>query len=207
MRYLKRKRLKHAGKPRGFWGRRIMRDMNKSHSDLTDWGLSFLDFAKDDVILDIGCGGGKTVQKLAACTKNMVYGIDHSPTAVAESLYLNKKSVRKGQVGIVEASVSALPFGADTFNKATAIETVYFWPDLVSDLKEVRRVMKDGGQLLVATAARSDSRKAEEWMEFQRQNGLKIPCASSLAQAMKAAGFHNVEANIRGEWLSVTAEK
>lgn len=207
MRYLKRKRLEHAGKPRGFWGRMTMRDMNKSHGDLTDWGLSFLNFAKDDVILDIGCGGGKTVQKLAAFTKGKVYGIDHAPTAVAESIHVNKKFAQKGQVGIVEATVSALPFGVDTFTKVTAIETVYFWPDLVNDLKEVRRVMKDGGQLLVTTEARSDSQKAKEWVEFQRQSGLNIPSAASLAQTMKAAGFHSVEANIRGEWLSVIAEK
>jgi ubiquinone/menaquinone biosynthesis C-methylase UbiE len=207
MRYLKQKRMENAGKPRGFWGRLTMRDMNKSHSDLTDWGLSFLAFKKDDVVLDIGCGGGKTVQKISDYTKGQVYGIDHAPTAVAESLHVNRKAIRKGQVAIVESSVSALPFGVDTFTKVTAIETIYFWPDLENDLKEIRRVMKDGGQLLIATESRADSQEAKEWVKIQRENGLYIPSATSLAKALKATGFHNIEANIRGEWLSVTAEK
>ncbi len=207
MRYLKRKRMENAGKPRGFWGRKTMRDMNKSHSDLTDWGLSFLNFAEDDMILDIGCGGGRTVHKLTGCTKGRIYGIDHAPTAVTKSLCVNKKAVDKGQVGIVEATVSALPFGADTFTKVTAIETVYFWPDLVNDLKEVRRVMKKDGQLLITTEDRADSSKAKAYVEMQRQSGFFIPSAASLARALKAAGFHHIEANIRGEWLSLTAEK
>lgn len=207
MRYLKRKRIENAGKPRGFWGKKTMRDMNKSHSDLTDWGLSFLNFEENDVILDIGCGGGRTVQKLASRTKGKVYGVDHAPTAVTKSLRVNKKAIYKGQVGIVEATVSALPFGVDTFTKVTAIETVYFWPDLVNDLKEIKRVIKKGGSLLITTEARADSAKAKEWVEIQRQSGFFIPSATSLAQAMKTAGFHHIEANIRGEWLSVTGVK
>ncbi|KAF5040804.1 tRNA (mo5U34)-methyltransferase [anaerobic digester metagenome] len=207
MRYLKRKRMENAGKPRGFWGRKTMRDMNKSHSDLTDWGLSFLNFGEDDVILDIGCGGGRTVQKLATQTKGKVYGIDHAPTAVTKSLWINKKAVDKGQVGIVEATVSALPFGVDTFTKVTAIETVYFWPDLVNDLKEVRRVLKKDGQLLITTEDRADSGKTKDYGAMPDQNGFFVPSAASLAKALKAAGFHRIEANIRGEWLSLTAKK
>ncbi|HMM07350.1 MAG TPA: class I SAM-dependent methyltransferase [Clostridiales bacterium] len=207
MRYLKRKRMENAGKPRGFWGRKTMRDMNKSHSDLTDWGLSFLNFGEDDVILDIGCGGGRTVQKLATRTKGKVYGIDHAPTAVTKSLWVNKKAVDKGQVGIVEATVSALPFGVDTFTKVTAIETVYFWPDLVNDLKEVRRVLKKDGQLLITTEDRADSGKTKDYGAMPGQNGFFVPSATSLAKALKAAGFHRIEANIRGEWLSLTAKK
>ena len=207
MRYLKRKRVENAERPQGFWGKRTMRAMNKSHSILTDWALSFLKLKKGDLSLDIGCGGGRTVQKLAALTEAKVCGVDHAATAVAQSLRLNQKAVNSGRVVIANSAVSALPFAGDTFTKVTAIETVYFWPDLVNDLKEVKRVMKDRGCLLIATEARADSRNIKQWEEVQRQIGLKVPSADSLAKALKAAGFRRIEAHIRGEWLAVVAEK
>jgi SAM-dependent methyltransferase len=35
------------------------------------------------------------------------------------------------------------------FDLALAVETQYYWPDLVNDMKEVRRVLKPGGRLVV----------------------------------------------------------
>lgn len=207
MRYLKRKIVENAEKPQGYWGRKTMRSMNKSHSDLTDWGLSFLHIKEDDAILDIGCGGGRTVQKLASLTKGYICGVDHAATAVTQSLRVNLKNVKKGRVVITKASVSALPFAPNTFTKVTAIETIYFWPDLTNDLHEISRIMKKGGHLLIVTEARADSPNVRQWAEIQRQIGLKIPSAPALAKELKAAGFHQIEAHIRGEWLAVTAEK
>jgi ubiquinone/menaquinone biosynthesis C-methylase UbiE len=40
--------------------------MNARHSKVTDWGLSQASIGKQDIILDVGCGGGRTVSKLAA---------------------------------------------------------------------------------------------------------------------------------------------
>jgi len=40
--------------------------MNARHSAVTDWGLSQISVKKNFAILDIGCGGGRTVSKLAA---------------------------------------------------------------------------------------------------------------------------------------------
>jgi hypothetical protein len=52
--------------PTGWFGRWHLRRMNRHHSRLTDWGLSHISIGNDVAILDIGCGGGRTVQKLAA---------------------------------------------------------------------------------------------------------------------------------------------
>jgi len=51
--------------------------MNASHSNLTDWGLQHVSIANHYTILDVGCGGGRTVSKLAAmATQGKVYGVD-----------------------------------------------------------------------------------------------------------------------------------
>jgi len=57
--------LSQRRKPTGWVGRLVARGMNTSHSRLTDWGLKRLSIGKGFTILDIGCGGGITISKLA----------------------------------------------------------------------------------------------------------------------------------------------
>ncbi len=44
-----------------------------------------------------------------------------------------------------QASVAELPFKAEQFEVVTAFETVYFWPELTQNFREVYRVLKPGG--------------------------------------------------------------
>jgi ubiquinone/menaquinone biosynthesis C-methylase UbiE len=53
--------------------------MNSRHSKVTDWGLSHVSVEKNATVLDVGCGGGRTISKLAAIvTHGKVYGVDFS---------------------------------------------------------------------------------------------------------------------------------
>jgi fibrillarin-like rRNA methylase len=66
--------------------------MNASHSKLTDWGLEQVCIEKHYTVLDAGCGGGRTVSKLAAiATEGKVYGIDYSEESVAASKRTNAR--------------------------------------------------------------------------------------------------------------------
>jgi SAM-dependent methyltransferase len=66
-------------KPTGWLGRFLLWQMNSRHSRLTDWGLIHVSVEPHFTILEVGCGGGRTVHKLAAlATKGKVYGIDYS---------------------------------------------------------------------------------------------------------------------------------
>jgi len=53
-------------KPRGWQGRLTLWRMNLSHSGVTDWGLTHISVGIHDIVLDVGCGGGRTIAKLAA---------------------------------------------------------------------------------------------------------------------------------------------
>lgn len=137
-------------KPNRWVGRPFLWLMNRSHSTLTDWGLQQVSIEKNFCILDIGCGGGRTVQKLAAvATEGHVCGVDYASGSVAVSSSKNAGLIKDGRVEIHQASVSALPFPDGMFDLALAVETQYYWPDLVNDMKEVRRVLKPGARLLV----------------------------------------------------------
>src|SRR5215469_5689093 len=75
--------LFQARKPGKWFGRIFLRLMNQSHSNMTSWGLKHAAIGNEFTILDVGCGGGKTVNDLAASAPNgRVYGIDYSEGSV-----------------------------------------------------------------------------------------------------------------------------
>jgi ubiquinone/menaquinone biosynthesis C-methylase UbiE len=134
-------------KPSKWVGRFFVWLMNLSHSNLTDWGLTHIRIEKDFTILDVGCGGGRTIQKLAAATQGMVYGVDYANGSVAASRAKNAQLVEVGRVEIKHASVSQLPFPGNKFDLVTAVETQYYWPDLPNDMREILRVLGPGGNV------------------------------------------------------------
>lgn len=135
-------------KPTRFVGRIFTSLMNASHSELTDWALAHVQIPANAAVLDVGCGGGRTIEKLANLAP-LVYGIDYAAGSVAASIAHNKQLLAEKRVHIQQASVSQLPFPENSFDVVTAIETQYYWPDLLSDMREILRVLKPGGRLVV----------------------------------------------------------
>ena len=154
--------IRQFRKPSRWVGRPFLWLMNQRHSDLTDWGLQHVQVEKNFNILDVGCGGGRTIRKLAAMAPaGKVYGADYASGSVAASRANNAALIREGKVDVIQASVSNLPFAENTFDLVTAVETQYFWPDLLNDMNEVRRVLKPGGILVVIAEAYKDGGKSK----------------------------------------------
>ena len=135
-------------KPQGKLGNIQLKSMNKEHTPVSLWGLKHLNIKSDDVILDVGCGGGINVKRMAKSAKK-VYGIDYSIESVKLSKEVNEKLRDEGKVEIIEGNVKSLPFEDNTFDIVTAFETVYFWPDIEKCFAEVKRVLKPGGIFLI----------------------------------------------------------
>ena len=142
--------LLQARKPDKWFGKIFARAMNTGHDTMTDWGLLPVSIGSQFKILDVGCGGGRTVEKLAAMApRGSVYGVDYADGSIAASREHNAALIKAGRVVIQKASVSRLPFVDNTFDLATAIETQYYWPDLEGDMREILRVLKPGAQLVI----------------------------------------------------------
>jgi ubiquinone/menaquinone biosynthesis C-methylase UbiE len=137
-------------KPSDRAGRSVLQRMNASHAAVTQWGLTHVAIGDHFTILDVGCGGGRTVDRLAAiATHGTVYGVDFSEASVAMARETNLPAIADGRVIIEQAPVSALPFPDSTFDLVTAVETHYYWPDLPHDVREVMRVLKRSGMFLI----------------------------------------------------------
>ncbi len=138
--------FRQVRKPSGWLGRHVVRGMNLGHATMTDWGLQQVSVPTNAAILDVGCGGGWTVRRLAALApEGNVIGLDYSAASTAVSQDTNAKEIEAGRVQIARGSVAALPFPDRTFDIVTAVETHYYWPDLPANVREILRVLKPGG--------------------------------------------------------------
>jgi SAM-dependent methyltransferase len=188
-----------AKKPTGLLGAILARVMNRGHDKLTNWGLNFLNIRDDDKILDIGCGGGRTINKLARIVhKGKIYGIDYSDVSVKTSSKINKLYINQGKVEIQKASVSSIPFSNNYFNIITAIETYFLWPDLENDMKEVFRVLKPRGKLLIVSEVYKSDRR-DKWVKILEKLNIdpnKIVNSQTkeeFHQLFIDAGYKNIE--------------
>lgn len=170
--------------------------MNSSHSKLTDWGLAQISIKKHCTILDVGCGGGRTVSKLAAiATQGKVYGLDYSDESVAATKRMNAQGIGLGRVEVRHGSVSQLPFPDGMFDLVTAVETHFWWPNLPGDMGEVFRVLKPGGTLVIIAevykgANTTVSRLAEK---YASRTGMKLLSVDEHRELFTNTGYSNVE--------------
>ena len=179
-------------KPDRFAGRLFAWLMNGSHGPLTDWAFTHLDIPRGATALDVGCGGGRTIEKLAAKAA-LVYGVDYAAGSVAASRAHNKKLIAEGRVFVEQASVSHLPFPDDKFDIVTAIETQYYWPDLNGDMREILRVLKPGGRLMVVAESYKGARNDVLLGPVMKLLGSSRLSVDDHRALFTAAGFADVE--------------
>lgn len=196
--------------PSKWIGQPFARIMNLSHSGLTDWGLQHVKVEKDFTVLDVGCGGGRTIQKLAAmATEGKVYGVDYAQGSVAVSRSKNEQAINEGRVKIKQASVSQLPFADNKFDLVTAIETQYYWPDLPNDMQEVLRVIKPGGTLLIIAETYKGGTGSQATAPIMRLLGSSRLSVEDQRNLFATAGYSDVqvfEEQKRG-WICVSGKK
>ena len=187
--------INQCRKPTGWLGRFVLWSMNSSHSKLTDWGLGHISVGKDDTILDVGCGGGRTVGKLAKIApEGKVYGVDYSEESVAASKRTNAREIDARRVEVRHGSVSRLPFSDGMFDLVTGVETHFFWPDLPGDVREVFRVLKPGGTfLLIAEVYGGAQTKAGQLAKkYAPQTGMKLLTVEEHRELFDEAGYSDV---------------
>ena len=188
------KLIRQCRKPTGWLGKATAWGMNKGHSEITEWGLGYISIGKSDKILDVGCGGGETVHRMAKIAEDgRVYGVDFSRESIAVSRGRNRRLIRAGRVAICCGCVSDLPFADDLFDLVTAIETHYFWPDLVSDMQVVLRVLKPGGRLIIIGEAYKGGKYEDRNQKWVQWGDMIYHSVDELGEFFAAAGFSDVQ--------------
>jgi SAM-dependent methyltransferase len=148
--------------------------------------LAALDLQPDDVLLEIGCGGGAFLEQ-ALRSGCRAAGIDHSPEMVRVARDLNAQAIAQGRLELVEASAERLPFGDDSFTCAAMMQVFFFLPDAEAVLAECRRVLRPGGRLAVFTI--SELARGTPAAPEPMASRSRFYTEDELVRLARAAGF------------------
>ena len=199
----------NPGFPSGDEGREMLEHMNGGeHEKLATWGLEYFNTNKNADILEIGCGGGANIVRLLKkCPSGSITGIDYSELSVEISRENNKDALERGIVHVMKGNVLSLPFDDESFDAATAFETIYFWQNLSKAFAQVYRVLKKGGTFFICNETDGEDPEGYDW-EKENDN-LKIYKIDEIKDFLREAGFSEIKINRKQEngWICFAATK
>jgi len=142
---------RQARKPSGFIGQYIMSNFFKiGNADLNKFIKENLDLIASDDVLEIGFGPGLLIYDMAQITTaGHINGIDFSETMLNQAVKKNKQFIKNQKVTLQKADCASLPFNDKHFDKICSANTLYFWEQPQINLREIYRVLKPGGKLVI----------------------------------------------------------
>lgn len=187
--YLKAYLAKQLGHPSGWFGRGLIRLLNRENAGMNQLALEALALQDGEYILEIGFGGGYLIeQMLAIAPSSPIVGVDYSADVVTAGQKRFRKAIAQSRLTLQQASVEALPFVNQTFDAIATINTLYFWPDLGLGLAECHRILKPSGRLVL-------SYNAPEFLEQQQltQHGFRAYAPDAIEDSLRQAGFIHIK--------------
>ena len=168
-----------AGRPSGLIGWAVGLYLRWRNADLNAAAIDALVPFPGDRVLEIGFGPGEALRRLAAVRDiGKIIGIDHSEAMLHMAEQRNRPAIQLGIVELRLAGVEAAPLAERSFDAVLAVDCVQYWPDLISDLAVVRRLLRPGGRALFGLHG-----------VVTKGEGLSPP---KLRQALVAAGFGQI---------------
>lgn len=167
-------------------------------------------------VLDVACGTGVVSRTAAvlAGTGGSVAGVDlGEPTVAIARAYPAEENA--APIDYAQADAAVLPFDAEDFDVALCQQGLQFFPDRAGALAEMRRVLKPGGRVAIATwkdieppfsaiadaLGRHVSAEAAQMMH----SPFTLGDGATLAGLMSDAGFREVaviDETIQCTWAS-----
>lgn len=194
--------------PRGLFGRLVMgRFLNVLNFDFNNLILRDLAIEPNSRVLEVGFGGGALLQSLCDRTPmGFVAGLELSAEMIARSRLLLRSQIDSGRLELRQGSVESMPFDNEQFDRACAVNTIYFWPDLVGAMREFRRTLRPRGRLVLGFLSDQDIGRAG-----LDRHGFQRHTANAIETALRATEFETVSLNsgsdTRGTYYSLVARR
>lgn len=89
-----------------------------------------------------------------------------------------------------KGEVSSLPYLDESFDVAFSLHSIYFWPEPVDCLKELRRVLKQGGLLAITIQPK------DKWIPAVDRQIMTLYFGSDLVSMFSDAGYRNIHLQV-----------
>jgi ubiquinone/menaquinone biosynthesis C-methylase UbiE len=140
---------RQSREPSGWLGEIVARVMAFDTAHANRIAVERLAVQAGEAVLEVGCGHGRTLARVARAPCGFLAGIDPSEVMVRLARRRLRRRIEAGRAEISLAASSALPHPDARFDAALAVHVLYFWKDAIADLREIRRVLRAGGRLLL----------------------------------------------------------
>ena len=135
--------------------------MEEEHLPIVLPVLDQMSLAPDENVLDVGSGAGWLVRLLAdRLPEGRVIGMDISDEMVRLA---RRKHVDVENSMFVVGSADEIPWDANFFTHAISVESAYYWPDPAKGLREIHRVLREGGAAWIVINFYRDNPHSHQW--------------------------------------------
>jgi SAM-dependent methyltransferase len=183
-------------RPRGPLGRLAASIMRRGNAPLNLWMVELLEVAPGDRVLEVGFGPGVALAELLArASQFFVAAVDVSASMVRQARSRHADAIAAGRLGVRQGDAASLPYEDATFDKACGAHVLYFWPDPVQAVRELRRVLRPGG--ILALGYQEREHMPPRAVTELTQAGARLVGPGDVEQIVRTAGFEDVHLETR----------
>ncbi len=179
---------RQLGDPTGFAGRVVGRVLNRGNRSLVVAAVAATECGPAADIADIGFGGGVGLDILLHHEGTVVHGVEMSETMLTGAKRRFANDIARGRLRLYAGRMESLPLDDSALDAVISTNTVYFVPDLAAALRELARVLRPGGRLVLGIGDPDQMTK----MPFTR-HGFRLRPIDELVSTIREAGFVQVE--------------
>ncbi len=178
--------LSQAAKPTGLFGRISARFMAIAHRTIYKNVATALSLQPEDDYLEVGCGSGNFMRSNASHVRSIT-GLDHSEDMVKLASRYNRRRIDTGTAEFRQGDASEIPWGDEKFSAAAAIGTFMFWQKPLDSLKEIHRVLRPGGRLVISLGWNADD--GLDHTKHIKKYGIRLYTGKEMQAMFQEAGF------------------
>lgn len=177
------------GHPSGRFGRVLGHLLNRSNRGMNRRAVAHLDVRSGHRLLDVGFGGGVGIDAMLGVSDDVfVAGLDASRTMVAQQRARFADRIARGRMRLERGDVEAMPFSDADFDRVLSSNTIYFWPRPVDGLREILRVLRPEGRLVLACATKQELERSP-----LTKHGFACHDEHDVRRMLREAGFEGLE--------------
>jgi SAM-dependent methyltransferase len=162
--------------------------MERGHRPAGEQAIALMKISPGARVLDVGCGSGWATRLLAEQADGVsAVGIDISDDMIT----LAQQSTSAPEVTFRVATAERLPFADGEFSDAFSMESLYYYQDMLSALREIKRVLRPGGQFVSVVDLYQENEPSHRWVS-QLKVPVKLLSVAEYREVFEQAGFTNV---------------
>jgi SAM-dependent methyltransferase len=165
----------------------------KGHEAVFDQLLDAVGTLEGTRCLEIGCGGGRLLERVLAGGATTAAGLDHSAIMLELSRERNASACSDGALELKQGDASQLPWPEASFDVVLSANTLFFIEQPEPVLAEIHRVLSPEGRVVIGTVpAPLPAASLRNWWVYVWGSRMHVYDEEKMRTMLASAGFSNI---------------